>query len=74
MPKHHGFVPLWRGLRLVAADASTVRFGVRASNVKRRVLADRIAFGLFLPTAELMLATTLYGMRDNNERQNDRDQ
>ncbi len=67
--QHHGFVPLWRGLRLVAADASTVRFGVRASNVKRPALADQIAFGLFLPTAQLMLATTLYSMRDNNERQ-----
>ena len=61
--------PLWRGLRLVAVDASTVRFGVRASHVKRPALADQIAFGLFLPTAELMLATTLYSLRDNNERQ-----
>ena len=67
--QHHGFVPLWRGLRLVAADASTVRFGVRASHVKRPALADQIAFGLFLPTAELMLAPTLYSLRDNNERQ-----
>ena len=67
--QHPGFVPLWRGLRLVAADASTVRFGVRASNVKGAALADQLAFGMFLPSAELMLATTLYSMRDNNERQ-----
>jgi hypothetical protein len=32
----HGYVPRWNGLRLVAADASTVRFGLRASHVKRR--------------------------------------
>ena len=31
---HYGFVPQWRGLRVVAADASTVRFGLRASHVK----------------------------------------
>jgi hypothetical protein len=67
--QHYGFVPLWQGLRLVAADASTVRFGVRASHVKRAARADQIAFGLFLPTAELMLATSLYSVRDNNERQ-----
>jgi hypothetical protein len=67
--QHYGFVPLWQGLRLVAADASTMRFGVRASHVKRPALADQIAFSLFLPTAELMLATSLYSVRDNNERQ-----
>ncbi|MBG6073671.1 MULTISPECIES: IS4 family transposase [unclassified Polaromonas] len=67
--RHYGFLPLWRGLRLVAADASTVRFGVRTSNVNCPALADQIAFGLFLPTAELMLATSLYSVRDNNERQ-----
>jgi hypothetical protein len=33
--EHYGFVPRWNGLRLVAADASTVRFGLRASHVKR---------------------------------------
>ncbi|CDG83644.1 hypothetical protein GJA_3018 [Janthinobacterium agaricidamnosum NBRC 102515 = DSM 9628] len=28
-----GFVPLWHGLRLVAADASSLRFGHRSSHV-----------------------------------------
>ena len=28
--EYYGFVPRWNGLRLVAADASTVRFGLRA--------------------------------------------
>ena len=32
--QRYGFIPLWHGLRLVAADASTVRFGLRASQVK----------------------------------------
>jgi hypothetical protein len=67
--QHYGFVPLWRGLRLVAADASTVCFGLRASHVKRAALADQVLFGLFLPGADLMLAASLYSMRDNNERQ-----
>ena len=31
--QHYGFVSRWHGLRLVAADASTVRFGLRASHV-----------------------------------------
>jgi len=57
--EHYGFIPRWRGLRLVAADASTMRFGLRASHVKRAALADQIAFGLFLPGAELMLAVTV---------------
>ncbi|WP_051068197.1 IS4 family transposase [Janthinobacterium sp. CG3] len=67
--EHHGFVPRWRGLRLVAADASTMRFGLRASHVKRAALADQILFGLFLPGAELMLAASLHGIEDCGERQ-----
>lgn len=54
--KKDKFVPRWRRLRLVAADASTVRFGLRASHVKRATLADQIMFGLFLPGPDLMLA------------------
>jgi hypothetical protein len=53
---------------LVAADASAVRFGLRASHVKRAALADQILFGLFLPGSELMLAASLHGTREN-ERQ-----
>ena len=66
--EHDGFIPRWHGLRLVAADASTVRFGLRASHVKRAALADQIAFGLFLPGVELMLAASLYSLQ-TSERQ-----
>ena len=63
------FVPPWRGLRLVAADASTVRFGLRASHVKRAALADQILFGLFLPGPDLMLAASLHDVHERGERQ-----
>lgn len=43
--EHYGFIPRWRGLRLVAADASTLHFGLRTSHVKRAALADQILFG-----------------------------
>lgn len=66
--QHYGFVPRWNGLRLVAADASTVRFGLRASHVKRAALADQILFGLFLPGCELMLAASLHSVHES-ERQ-----
>ena len=66
--QHHGFVRRWSGLRLVAADASTVRFGLRASHAKRAALADQILFGLFLPGCELMPAATLYSVQ-TSERQ-----
>src|SRR5450830_1722866 len=56
------------GFRLVAADASTVRFGLRASHVKRAAVADQLVFGLFLPGAELMLSASLYST-DVGERQ-----
>ena len=63
-----GFVPRWHGLRLVAADASTMRFGLRSSHVPRAAIADQLLFGLFLPGAELMLATSLHSVHEN-ERQ-----
>jgi len=66
---HYGFVPRWHGLRLVAADASTVRFGLRACHVERAALADQILFGLFLPGAELMLTASLHGITECGERQ-----
>ena len=40
------FVPRWHGLRLVAADASILRFGLRASHVNRAAIADQTLFGL----------------------------
>ena len=66
--QHYGFVQRWSGLRLVAGDASSVRFGLRASHVKRAALADQILFGLFLPGCELMLAASLYSVHES-ERQ-----
>lgn len=63
------FVPRWRGLRLVAADASPVRFGLRASHVKRCALAEQILFGLFLPGPDLMLAASLHSLHERGERQ-----
>ena len=66
--QHYGFVSHWHGLRLVAADASTLRFGLPASHVLRAALPDEIAFGLFLPGCELMLAASLHSVHEN-ERQ-----
>ena len=63
------FIPRWRDMRLVAADASTVCFGLRASHVKRAALADKILFGLFLPGPDLMLAASLHGVHERGERQ-----
>ena len=51
-----GFVPRWRGLRLVAADASVLRPAVRACHrTKSCASADQRLFALFLPGAELTL-------------------
>jgi len=66
--QHYGFIARWHGLRLVAADASTVRFGLRASHVSRAALPEQIAFGLFLPGCDLMLAASLHSVHEN-ERQ-----
>lgn len=63
-----GFVPRWHGRRLVAADASTLRFGRRASHVARAASTDQIAFGLYLPGAEMMLAASLHSVHEG-ERQ-----
>lgn len=49
-----GFVPLWHGLRLVAVDASSLRFGHRASHVPHAASSEQIAFGLYPPGPELM--------------------
>ena len=63
-----GHIPRWHGRRLVAADGSLLRFGRRASHVKRAASTDQIAFGLYLPGAELMLAASLHSIHEN-ERQ-----
>jgi hypothetical protein len=39
-----GFVLRWHGLRLVAADASTLRCGLRASTLANAASAEQIAF------------------------------
>lgn len=53
-------IPRWNGLRLVAADAATLRFGLRASHVPRAAVTEQNAFALFLPGVEMTLAATLY--------------
>lgn len=63
-----GRLPRWHGLRLVAADASRLRFARRASHVARAASADQIAFGLYLPGAEMMLSASLHATHEN-ERQ-----
>lgn len=55
-----GLIPRWKGLRLVAADASNLRFGLRASHVPRAAATEQNAFALFLPGVEMTLAATLY--------------
>jgi len=67
--EHYGFITRWHGHRVVAADATTLRFGLRRSKVKNAAAADQIGFGLFLPGTELVLAATLYSLGANNERQ-----
>ena len=67
--EHYGFVTRWRGLRPVAADASTVRFGLRKSAIKYAASAEQILFALFLPGAELMLVTSLHSINECGERQ-----
>lgn len=62
-----GFVPRRHGRRLVA-DASTLRFGHRASHFTRAANTDQIAFGLYLPGAEMMLAVSLHSVHEG-ERQ-----
>ena len=60
--------PRWQGLRLVAADASTVRLTLLDKNKVRKIV-DAVTFGLFLPGIELCLACTLYPLCCGNERQ-----
>lgn len=62
-------MPRRRGPRPVAANASTVRFGQRASHVKRTALAYQILFGLCLPEPDLMLAASLHNVHECGERQ-----
>lgn len=54
----HFALPLWRGLRVVAADGSSVRLTVLEKGV--RSIVDGIAFGLYLPGIELFLDFALH--------------
>ncbi len=54
-----GFVR-WRGLRLVAADASHVRLTLFDPKRRVRYIQEAVAFGLFLPGMELFERFTLY--------------
>ena len=54
-----GFVR-WRGLRLVAADASYVRLTLFDRRRRVRYIQEAVAFGLFLPGLELFHRFTLY--------------
>ncbi|MDH2431785.1 IS4 family transposase [Pokkaliibacter sp. MBI-7] len=56
----HSLIPRWRGLRLVAADASHLNLAVRACHRSRAARPQQLAFGLYLVEAEMMLAATLY--------------
>jgi hypothetical protein len=60
-----GFVLLWHGPRLVAADASTLRVCHRASYVQRAASSEQLAFGLYLLCAELMLTAALHSVHEN---------
>jgi len=55
-----GFVPRWRGLRLVAADASVLMPALRACHRTRTASADQRLFALYLPGAELTLHASVH--------------
>lgn len=62
----HVGIPRWQGLRVVAADGSTVRLTIIKNDV--RSIVDGVAFGLFLPGIELFLDFKLHEPL-SNERQ-----
>jgi len=61
-------LPRWHGFRLIAADASRLRFAIRHSHMPRAATRDQLAFGLYLPGPEIMLAASLHSIHEN-ERQ-----
>jgi hypothetical protein len=56
--EQHLAIPLWRGLRVVAADGSKVRLTLMKKGVRSAV--DGVAFGLSLPGIELFLDFVLH--------------
>lgn len=58
---HSGLVPLWQGLRLVAADASVLMPAVRPCHrTASAASADQRLFALYLPGAELTLHASVH--------------
>lgn len=54
---------------MVAPDAPYLRFAIRPhSHVPRSAIRDQLAFGLYLPGVEIMLAASLHSVH-GNERQ-----
>jgi len=60
-----GFVPLWRGLRLVAADASVLMPAVRACHRSRTACTDQRLFAMYLPGAELTLHAAVHSATES---------
>lgn len=59
-----GLVARWRGLRVVAADASVLMPAVRPCLTRRRLASpDQRLFTLYLPGAELTLHASVHGAR-----------
>jgi len=54
----HWPIPRWRGLRVVAADASKMRMYLQ--DASRRLVREVIAFALYLPGIEMSLVASLY--------------
>ena len=61
-------LPRWQGLRVVAADGTDMRFGLRASNVDSAAKSNQRGFGLYLPGAELMLAASLHSVLESEQQ------
>ncbi len=51
-------VPLWHGLRVVAADASKMQLFLQDATGRR--VREAVAFALYLPGLEMTLAAKLY--------------
>jgi hypothetical protein len=59
-------LPRWRGLRLVAADASVLMPAVRACHrTVRAAAAEQRLFALYLPGAELALHASVHGASES---------
>jgi hypothetical protein len=67
--EHLGWLPRWRGLRLVAADASLLRPAVRACHRSASAASrNQRLFALYLPGAELTLHASVHDEASQCER------